>query len=182
MLPVNAAIAEIRPRIDAAAMAHGLDADIVAGLIVVESSGSKWAWNPEPRYRYFWNVRTRAPFRLLKKDELDSEAPPGDFPCLAGDPDQEWWAQQASWGLMQIMGALARELGFDGKYLGQICEVPINLELGCKHLRGLLTWAKGDIEQALAAYNGGHSWNRERPFRHQPYATKVLRARDALRS
>lgn len=129
--------------------------NIVEAIVLQESSANRWAWNPEPRYRFLWNVRMQAPFRALTFAEQASEAPPADFPSLAGDRDSEWWAQQASWGLLQLMGALARELGFVGPYLTELCDPEINVRLGCTHLSRLLTWAHGDVRQAAAAYNAG---------------------------
>ena len=95
-----------------AAQQRNLDADLITAMVRVESDGNPWAWNPEPSYRYLYDVRKQRPFRPLSVTEAITKRPPADFHALAGDPDQEWWGQQASWGLMQVMGALARELGF----------------------------------------------------------------------
>src|SRR5688572_17064220 len=95
------------------AIEHGLPATLVFGVCAVESSDNPYAWNPEPKYRYLWDVRRNKPFRALASYEVDSKVPPSDFFGKSGDRDQEWWAQQASWGLMQVMGAVARERGFD---------------------------------------------------------------------
>lgn len=157
-----------------AAGTHGLNPSIVGALIAVESSGNPWAWNPEPAYRYFWNVRTQKPFRKLTAAEHTAEFPPLDFPTIGGDSDQEWWGQQASWGLMQVMGAVAREHGFVGTFLPELCDVKVNLEYGCRHLARLLKWARGDMERALAAYNGGTAGNLTRPLRNSAYAAKVM--------
>jgi hypothetical protein len=160
---------------------HGLDPWLVGGIIRVESNFTPWAWNPEPAYRYLWNVRTNAPFRVLTVDERTSEIPPKDFPCLLGDSDQEWWGQQSSWGLMQIMGAVARQFGFKGPYLPELCTPEINLNFGGLYLSQLLSWAKGDVDQALAAWNGGKGNNGKKPYANQAYATKVIAARYALK-
>lgn len=144
-----------RPEIVHAATLYGVDADLMEALVWVESAGNPWAWNPEPRYRYLWNVRTGTPFRALTEAERASETPPNDFPVIAGDRDQEWWGQQASWGLVQIMGAVAREHGWRDPYLPSLCDVERNLAVGCKHLKGLLLWAHGDRWVAVRAYNAG---------------------------
>lgn len=161
-----------RPVIEQAASAHRLDPDLVEALVLQESGGNQGAWNPEPKYRYFWNVRTHAPFRAVSAAEVAAEYPPKDFPALAGDRDQEWWAQQASWGLMQLMGAVAREHGYAEPYLTWLVIDPsVNLAIGCAHLAALMRWARGlytglaSREQAavtrsaLAAYNGGKAGN-----------------------
>jgi hypothetical protein len=160
-----------RRQIEVAAQNEIIDPDLVEALILIESSGNRYAWNPEPRYRYIWNVRTRKPFRALTNAEVLSKTPPSDFPCVAGDPDQEWWGQQASWGLMQIMGALARERGFVGPFLPELSDVETNLFWGCGHLGELLVWASGDIHKALAAFNAGRGgWL---GAQGQAYANKV---------
>lgn len=162
------------PEITKVATAFKLDPYLVAAQVLVESGGNPFAWNPEPRYHYLWDVRKNAPFRSLRPSESANEDPPTDFPSLRGDPDQEWWGQQASWGLMQVMGALARENGFDGPYLTQLTDPLVNLHVGCAHLTKLLEWAKGDYAQAFAAYNGGKGGNLTPPFRNQSYADKVF--------
>jgi soluble lytic murein transglycosylase-like protein len=163
-----------RPQIEKAARAHNLDADLVEAMVVVESDGRAWAWNPEPHYRYLWNVRTQRPFRALGPGEASSKWPPADFPTIAGDRDQEWWGQQASWGLLQVMGAVARERGFRGLYLPELCDPVLNLDVGCRHYAAFLRWAGGDMWKAVAAYNGGQgNWNGAAP---QVHVTKVKRA------
>lgn len=183
------------PQIQTAVAAHGLELALVAAVVSKESSEDPDAWNPEPRYRYFWNVRTGAPFRRVTDAELADKFPPRDFPALMGD-DQEWWGQQASWGLMQIMGAVARERGFKGKYLTRLCSDPaLNLDLGAGHLAGLVTWANGIYagletarrpavtRAALAAYNGGKTGNAPSgPLRNGAYADDVLERYRAIKA
>lgn len=137
------------------AQRYDLFPHVVLGLIEQESAWNPWAWNPEPRYRWFVNVKTRQPFRRPTDEEIRSEIPPDDFPALAGDRDQEWWAQQASWGLGQIMGAVARERGFDGPYLPAILRPELNVMLLCAHLAHLLSRQEGNLQKALLHYNGG---------------------------
>jgi hypothetical protein len=161
-----------RREIEAFALKHALSADLLEAQVVVESGGNPWAWNPEPRYRYLWNVRSQRPFRQPTDFELMSETPPNDFPCLAGDCDQEWWGQQASWGLMQVMGALAREYGFKGPYLTQLCDVNVNLDIATAYLSRLSRWANGDATKMLAAFNAGQGgWTTPAG---QRYAAKVI--------
>jgi hypothetical protein len=160
---------------EVAAAPFGLSPDLVEAIAVVESGGNPFSWNPEPSYRYLWNVRTRTAFRAVTDFELQAKFPPSDFPAVAGDPDQEWWGQRASWGLLQVMGAVARERGYPGPYLPALCDVVVNLNVGCAHLAALLRWANGDVHQALAAWNGGKWMNEKPPFRNEAYSAKVLR-------
>ena len=174
--------------LEAAAARSSIDPLLLTALVEHESGNDPHAWNPEPRYRYLWNVRTRAPFRRVTELELVSKFPPNDFPTLAGDPDQEWWAQQASWGLTQIMGAVAREHGYRGRYLtALVVDVAANLELGAEHLASQITWARREYvglesgrqalatRAGLAAYNGGRGGNSPKgPLRNATYADRVL--------
>ena len=181
--------------LEAAATSSGLELPLLAAVVEQESAGDPDAWNPEPKYRYFWNVRTGAPFRRVTDLELAAKFPPRDFPALAGDPDHEWWGQQASWGLMQIMGAVAREHGYAAKYLPRLCSDPAaNLALGAAHLAGHVRWASGlyrgleggrqaaATRSALAAYNGGRGGNGPGgPLRNREYADEVLERYRRLR-
>lgn len=151
---------------------------LVEAMVAVESGFNPWAWNPEPRYRYLWDVKKSEPFRPLTATEIQAEVPPADFPFLAGDRDNEFWGQSASWGLMQVMGAVAREHGFPGKYLTQLCDPETGLDFGCLHLVRCLKWAKGDVPAALAAYNGGPTNDNRpgvEPKRNQVYVDKVYK-------
>lgn len=140
------------------AQAYGLPAVLVHALVEVESGGYVWAWNPEPRYRYLWDGAKGQPFRPLIAAEIASEFPPPDFPTPYGDADQEWWAQQASWGPMQVMGAVARECGFRARSLVELCTAGEGVRIGCKHLADLrFRFLKGRYgwEGVVAAYNAG---------------------------
>jgi hypothetical protein len=167
-----------------AAHEHALDVRLVRAVVLVESGENEWAWNPEPRFRYLWDVRRNAPFRHLTAAEIASEVPPPDFPTLAGDRDQEWWCQTASWGLMQVMGGVARELGCRAPYLTSLCSPAVGLHWGCLKLRQNIDHAAAKfgvapdmtLRAALAAYNGGWVGNdpRHAPLRNDAYAAKVL--------
>lgn len=144
---------EIAAHIIPVANRHAIPVHLLAAVCAKESSFDPWAWNPEPRYRYLWDCIARAPFRKLTPEENASEIPPADFPRLGGDRDQEWWGQQSSWGLMQVMGAVAREHGFLGTFFPELCVPHVGLEFGCRLLEKLLS--RYDEADALSAYNAG---------------------------
>jgi len=158
--------------IEVVAGRYRIDPDLIEALVMKESGGHPYAFNPEPRYRWLWDVKLRKPFRQLMSSEVESTTPPSDFWSLAGDRDQEWTAQRASWGLGQVMGAVARELGFMGPYLPEICRPEINLQLVTEHLSNFLRRANGDYTQALAAYNAG--WGGKDSPVGLAYASSVL--------
>jgi soluble lytic murein transglycosylase-like protein len=104
----------------------------------------------EPKFRYLW----------------PSDNKPAKFTT-------EWFGQKTSWGILQIMGAVARERQFDSKYLSELCDLKVNLKLASEYLAELRGRSDGTWEGALAAYNGGLRGNRTPPFRNQFYVDKV---------
>lgn len=134
-----------------------IDPNLIIAIVWQESAGVPWAYRPEPRYRWLWDVKADKPFRKVSDQEIESENAPEDFCCLTGSRNQEWWAQQASWGLMQIMGACAREQNFKGPYLTELCDPYVNLEFGIKHLWQYAFQHGGRSQtDALLRWNGGN--------------------------
>lgn len=118
---------------------HDLPAELVLAMIHVESAGNYWAHRIEPHYRWLWNVQDNGPYR--PGDGAYSKTAPDDFPggtfdtATGGVPvaisaNSEWIAQQTSWGLLQLMGANARSLGFKLP-LPALCDPVHGLEYGC---------------------------------------------------
>lgn len=160
-----------------AASAAGLPLPLVQAIVAVESGGRTYAYNPEPHYRYLWNVAENKPFRTLTPAERASERPPADFPRPAGVArDAEWWAQQASWGLMQVMGGTARWLGFMGPDLAALCEPRIGMKWGCAYLERLVK-RYGSLQDAVSAYNqGAPAKGPDGKYLNQGYVDKVIGA------
>jgi soluble lytic murein transglycosylase-like protein len=80
----------------------------------------------------------------------------------------EAYARGFSWGLMQVMGQVARETGFDALFLSELCDPAQGLVAGCKVLRKKFDAMAGDTTRALLAWNGGGN---------STYATQVLARR-----
>lgn len=139
-----------RADIEAAAAAHGLDPDLVEAVVCVESSGKTHAYRYEPA---FWR-------RYL-----------ADTPEYA-DANPERVA--ASYGLMQVMYTTAKDHGFSPTDPEFLFVPRMGLDYGCRHLARCLAWSGGNVEQALAFYNGGRKGNEAPPYRNAPYARKVL--------
>lgn len=150
-------------------------------MVMVESSVDPDAWNPEPAYRWVWDVVNNKPFRVTSVEALD-KAPPEDFPTRRGDRDAEWWGQQASWGLMQVMGAVARERGFDPRvHFPRLCSDPqLGLAYGCAHLAHMRDrWFKEHGWMGVvAAYNAGSVRYRSGVLENADYVRKVARLVD----
>ena len=84
-----------------------------------------------------------------------------------GLPPTEEIARSISWGLMQVMGQVAREHGFSGKFLSALCEPAAGLDIGCVVFAAKLaaggaqesgqgiTVDENLIARALQLWNGG---------------------------
>ena len=118
--------------------AHGLDASLVCAVIEQESSWNPWAMRYEPAFfaKYVASLYTNNKVSA-------SEA----------------YARGFSWGLMQVMGQVARENGFTDHYLSGLCDPSTGLEIGCRVLRRKMDAAKGDTVQGLLLWNGGANPN-----------------------
>jgi hypothetical protein len=155
-----------------------LPVDMVRAMAVVESGGNPFAWRAEPKYRYLWNNAGNAPFRPLTTAETLSELAPADFSAPKGldsSRNTEWWGQQASWGPLQIMGAVAREYGFKGHF-PQLCTAE-GVRYACLHLSRLKKRFFQDFgwDGVISAYNQGSPAMTGAKFNNQEYVDKVKR-------
>jgi soluble lytic murein transglycosylase-like protein len=116
-----------------AARKYGLDPSLFLAVIEQESS-----WNP-------WSIRYEP---LFLKNYLQG-------PTFSSLSPTELQARATSWGLCQVMGQVAREFGFQGKFLSELCNPEVGLEIGAKVLADKLRRAKGDERQGLLRWNGG---------------------------
>ncbi|MEN6545685.1 MAG: transglycosylase SLT domain-containing protein [Armatimonadia bacterium] len=144
------------PRYAAAAARQGLDLALVLAIVEHESSFRPGAVKREPNYRYVLDVSTWKPFRRLTDAEAASPSPPADFPAPPGvTRDAEWTLQRMSFGLLQCMGALARERNYTARWLDDlIADVEAQLDIGCAHLAAKVAKYR-PIEAAISAFNAG---------------------------
>lgn len=118
-----------RAEVHAIAAQHRLDSDLVEAVCLVESSGRTSAYRYEPQ---FW-------LRYMAKNPRWDGAIPERV--------------SASYGLLQCMYPVALELGMPAQDPPEYLFVPVyGLQYGCRKLREVLGWAKGDLPAALAAY------------------------------
>lgn len=116
---------------------HNIPETLLHAIVKVESSGNIYAWRAEPKYRYLWDIDKNRPFRKLTASENDGESAPSDFTHYPfSSKDTEWWGQQASWGPMQVMGAVARECGFKDHFPA-LCAPAAGIAIGTIHLATL---------------------------------------------
>lgn len=110
---------------------YALPAEVICGICEREST-----WNP-------WAIRYEPAFL---KDYIEKLK----LPSLT-----EATARSISWGLMQVMGEEARERGFTGQFLSELCDPAIGIEYGCRAFQHKMAVHGGDIETSLLSYNGG---------------------------
>lgn len=144
--------------IDRAARLHGLPPALVRAVVAVESEGNPWATRYEPA---FYD-------RYISSSKIKSIPP-----CSVST---EARLRATSFGLLQIMGAVARERGFDAPFLTALCDPDTGLEFGCRHLGWLAQQYRDKFgwEGVIAAYNAGSP--RKLPdgrWVNYPYVDKV---------
>ena len=117
---------------------HALDPALVCAVIEQESAWNTWAVRYEPSFL----SRYVAP--LYPAGKLSAT---------------EAYTRAMSWGLMQVMGQVAREFGFQQPSLAELCDPATGIEFGCRILAKRLARSRGDVSAALLAWNGGADSN-----------------------
>jgi soluble lytic murein transglycosylase-like protein len=117
-----------------AAAQHVLDPSLVCAIVEQESAWNPWAIRYEPTFF----AKYVAP--LYTNNKISSS---------------EAYARGFSWGLMQVMGQVAREVGYTEPFLSSLCDPADALEIGCRVLRKKFESAAGDTVRTLLAWNGG---------------------------
>jgi len=112
----------------------GLNGDLICALVEQESNWEPFSVRYEPKFlsRY-----------------IAPQYSAGKFTAT------EAYTRSISWGLLQLMGQVAREMGFDGPFLSALCDPEIGLEWGCKYFSSLMGRTGNDIDAALTRWNGG---------------------------
>ena len=147
----------MRHYIDTVAPKYELPPDLVAAIVSVESSGDRFAIRVEPGYRWLWDVKRNRPFRVTAA-VAKLRVAPENFPATSGmSRNTEWIGQQTSWGLMQVMGAVARGQGFKGHFPA-LCDPLEGLHAGCRHLARLRDqhFDQAGWAGVVDAYNDGN--------------------------
>lgn len=117
------------------ATAYELDPALVCAVVEQESG-----WNPYAiRFEPAFYTRYVQPLNLSQT---------------------EAFARSFSWGLMQVMGQVAREAGFKND-VSALTDPYAALDIGCRVLQAKLKSHPSSLEAGLLAYNGGA--NKEYP-------------------
>jgi len=137
---------------------QNIDVNLISAIVMVESAGRECAVRYEHNYRWLFHHRNFA------DDQGITEQTEETF-------------QKTSWGLMQVMGAVARELGYKGP-LVELCNPKLGLHYGCLKLKELIE-REDSIEDAIASYNAGQAVKTRGGFylpgTTQKYVDKVMK-------
>lgn len=140
--------------IDRVATKYSLPADVVYGICMQESQLNPFAARYEPHYRWTVDVGSVKPAICSKWTELR--------------------LQMMSLGIMQVMGAVYRELGYEGWLTAVFADVETQLEYGCRHLAKKVR--KYGMMEGILAYNAGSPRkNDESEYVNQYYYDCVMK-------
>ena len=132
---------------------YNLDYKIVYGLCITESGLNQFAVRYEPGYRYIEDVLSHKPRGCSTFTER--------------------FLQKCSIGVMQVMGGVYRQYGFDGWLSSIFADIDTQLEYGCKHLRNKIQ--KYGLEKGILAYNSGTPIKRNGKYVNQGYFDRVIK-------
>ena len=115
----------------------GLDPALVCAVIEQESGWNPWAVRYEPAFYHRYVLGSLTDEQVVRLGATETRA------------------RAFSWGLMQVMGQVAREHGFQGRFLSELCDPETGLNAGCSVFSAKLAKAGGDVKNALLLWNGG---------------------------
>jgi soluble lytic murein transglycosylase-like protein len=132
----------------------GVDPDLFQAICTHESSLNALAIRYEPFWKYFYYCRENAE-------------------SLGISVNTETTLQAFSYGLCQIMGSVAREIGFRGPLTQLITDPALCLKHGAIHLKSFLQ-RYGSEPDAISAYNQGSNKKTDGGmFANQSYVDSV---------
>ena len=145
--------------VEAIAPNYGLPINLIMAISKVESD-----WNP-------WSVRFEPEvYQNHKFAKIPVYGPVSIETERAG--------LATSWGFMQIMGMTARDRGFKGAFLSELCDPKTGIEYGCRQLQFLKDRYCADGNHwpdVIAAYNAGSPRKRQDgKFVNQVYVDRVM--------
>lgn len=142
---------ELEPVVATVAGRHDMPVELVAAMVLQESSGNRYANRFEQGFYKAY----------IEGHELDFVP----RSCLHVT---EALGRATSWGLLQVMGATARQYGFRG-WFPELCETETGLDAGCRYLADLRRrFGHEGWPVMVRAYNAGpggrHNASNRYPF------------------
>lgn len=149
--------AQYRPLLTKWARQYFLEADVVIAMAEVETCFRPLLCRYEPKFRYLFSPEIFA-------RHLDQSV------------DTEKAQQMTSWGMLQVMGAVARECGFTGPLTQLAADTELGLQFAVIHLFRLRNRYPNGWDY-VAAYNAGSPRrNEDGTYVNQRYVDEVLAA------
>lgn len=152
---------DIKNIVSIKALSYGLDPKLAQSIAQIESSFNPMCMRFEPNWMYYY-------MPLVYSKNLGV--------TLA----TERTLQQISYGLMQVMGSVARELGFEEELI-KLCDPDLGAQYGCMKLVDIKK-KYSDEQDIISAYNAGTPSKIGIKYRNQDYVNKVTEALLKLRS
>lgn len=141
------------------AQEQNIDHELVLAFIEVESSFYPFAHRFEPKWRY-----------VLSDDQIERLALHNNISSQTERIDQ-----MTSFGLMQVMGSVARELGYQGN-LADLYYPNYGITYGCKKLKSLIEKYPDSQDDAISAYNAGTPTIVAGEYKNQAYVDAIKKA------
>lgn len=143
--------------IDVSARSYDMDVNLIAAMVMQETGGGAWKTEFEPDFKYLYKVTEFALGRGITEIT-------------------ETIHQKTSWGLLQIMGASAREIGFRGD-IPELARPAVGLKWGCIKLRAVFDkYGKNAQADIAAAWNHGSAQKKpDGTYVNQKYVVGVMR-------
>lgn len=134
---------------------YKLPKNLLPAIIMKESSWNENVMRFEPHYSYLYDVK-------------------GFARRIGASEDTEKMLQMSSFGLCQIMGAVAREYNFQG-WLTDLLKPELNIKYGARHLKAYLAKYPAGITDAISSYNQGSPQKDQKgKYINQDYVDSVL--------
>jgi len=137
---------------------QGISAQLVHALVCQESNGNPYAVRFEPGYYKHKIVESQSIIFSNKHKGIPTA-------------ETEKVMRSTSFGLMQIMGQVAREHGYLPQFLTQLLIPEENLELGVSILKKWLKKLHGNEDHLILAWNRGPGC--AAPVGDEPYLLSV---------
>jgi hypothetical protein len=142
------------------ALSLNLDPDLAVAICKQESNYDSSAVRYEQGWTYHFEVEKHS--KLLGISFLS-----------------EFQLQKFSWGPMQVMGSVCRELQFKGHLTEMI--FPLNgVQYGCRKLRALSNKYSDQLD-VIAAYNAGNATKVNGAYRNKTYVESVKKILEKLK-
>lgn len=132
----------IKDAVVKASRGYNFQPEVIFSLIYVESGGNPYAVRFEPAFLAKYLTPKKGETLAIEHSPLCSE-------------ETERHMRSTSFGLTQVLGQTAREIGYPEPFLTSLFDIEANVEMGARILRYKVEKKDGDLKKGLLAYNGG---------------------------